>query len=66
MKKTPFTSSQAHDLYKLLEPEIELFLEKENIHWPELVADPTAFTEQEAIETSVELFMTAVRKSLAI
>ena len=61
-----FTSSQAAQVYDLLKPEIELFLDKTNRNWVDLVNDPTAWTEQEIKENSVRLFMSAVRTSLGI
>jgi len=61
-----FTSSQAAQVYDLLEPEIELFLDKTKRDWVDLVDDPTAWTEQEVKENSVKLFMSAVRTSLGI
>ena len=61
-----FTSSQAAQVYDLLEPEIELFLDKTKQEWVDLVDDPTAWTEQEIKENSVRLFMSAVRTSLGI
>jgi len=61
---TELTSTQAAQIYELLQPEIELFLDKNKVDWVSLVDDPTAYTEQEAIETSVKLFMSAVRKHL--
>ena len=60
------TSTQSAQIYELLQPEIELFLDKNNYGWVDLVDDPTAWTQQEAIETSVRLFMSAVRTSLGI
>ena len=60
------TSTQSAEIYELLQPEIELFLDKEKIDPYELVDDPTAWTEQEVKEVSVKLFMSAVRKSLGI
>ena len=60
------TSTQSAQVYELLQPEIELFLDKNNYGWVDLVDDPTSWTEQEAIETSVRLFMSAVRTSLGI
>ena len=63
---TELTSTQSAQVYELLQPEIELFLDKNKYEWVDLVADPTAWTHQEAIETSVKLFMSAVRKSLGI
>ena len=60
------TSTQSAQVYELLQPEIELFLNKNNYGWVDLVDDPTAWTQQEAIETSVRLFMSAVRTSLGI
>ena len=63
---TEFTSTQAFEIYELLQPEIELFLDKEKVDPYELVDDPTAWTEQEVKEVSVKLFMSAVRKSLGI
>jgi len=61
---TELTSTQSAQIYELLQPEIELFLDKNKVDWVSLVDDPTAYTEQEAIETSVKLFMSAVRKHL--
>ncbi len=61
---TELTSTQSAQIYELLQPEIELFLDKNNYGWVDLVDDPTAWTQQEAIETSVRLFMSAVRTSL--
>ena len=61
-----FTSSQAAQVYDLLKPEIELFLDKTNISWVDLIDDPTAWTNQEVKENSVRLFMSAVRTSLGI
>ena len=63
---TELTSTQSAQIYELLQPEIELFLDKNNYGWVDLVDDPTAWTQQEAIETSVKLFMSAVRTSLGI
>ena len=63
---TELTSTQSAQVYKLLQPEIELFLYKENVNPYALVDDPTAWTEQEVKEVSVKLFMSAVRKSLGI
>ena len=63
---TELTSTQSAQVYELLQPEIELFLYKENVNPYELVDDPTAWTEQEVKEVSVKLFMSAVRKSLSI
>ena len=60
------TATQSAQVYELLQPEIELFLDKNNYGWVDLVDDPTAWTQQEAIETSVRLFMSAVRTSLGI
>ena len=60
----PFTSTQSAQLYELLEPEIELYLEKSKIPWTDLVMDPTAYTDQEARETSVKLFYRAIRPQL--
>ena len=60
------TSTQSAHIYELLQPEIELFLYKENVNPYELVDDPIAWTEQEVKEVSVKLFMSAVRKSLGI
>ncbi len=60
------TSTQSAQVYELLQPEIELYLDKNNYGWVDLVDDPTAWTQQEAIETSVRLFMSAVRTSLGI
>ena len=60
------TSTQSAQVYELFQPEIELFLDKNNYGWVDLVDDPTAWTQQEAIETSVRLFMSAVRTSLGI
>ena len=60
------TSTQSAQVYELLQPEIELFLDKNNYGWVDLVDDPTAWTQQEAIEASVRLFMSAVRNSLGI
>ena len=60
------TSTQSAQVYELLQPEIELFLDKNNYGWVDLVDDPSAWTQQEAIETSVRLFMSAVRTSLGI
>tara|TARA_Y100001937_G_C6880882_1_gene224684 strand:+ start:109 stop:303 length:195 start_codon:yes stop_codon:yes gene_type:complete len=60
------SSTQSAQVYELLQPEIELFLDKNNYGWVDLVDDPTAWTQQEAIETSVRLFMSAVRSSLGI
>ena len=62
----PFTSSQAAQVYDLLKPEIELFLDKTKRDWVDLIDDPTAWTEQEIKENSVRLFMSAVRTSLGI
>ena len=66
MVMTELTSTQSAQVYELLQPEIELFLDKNNYGWVDLVDDPTAWTQQEAIETSVRLFMSAVRNSLGI
>lgn len=63
---TELTSEQSAQVYDLLQPEIELFLYKENTDPYELVADPTAWTDEEVKEVSVKLFMSAVRKSLGI
>ena len=63
---TELTSTQSAQIYELLQPEIELFLYKENVNPYKLVDDPTAWTEQEVKEVSVKLFMSAVRKSLGI
>tara|TARA_B100001287_G_C22305016_1_gene354558 strand:- start:7 stop:201 length:195 start_codon:yes stop_codon:yes gene_type:complete len=63
---TELTSTQSVQVYELLQPEIELFLDKNNYKWIDLVDDPTEWTEQEAIKISVRLFMSAVRKSLGI
>ena len=60
------TSTQSAQVYELLQPEIELFLYKENVNPYELVDDPTSWTEQEIKEVSVKLFMSAVRTSLGI
>lgn len=51
-----FTSSESHLLYEMFEPEIEQFLDINNINWTDLVMDPTAYTDQEAKETAVEMF----------
>ena len=63
-KLEPFTSTQAAQLYELLEPEIEMWLDQNKKEWTDLVADPTQFTEQEMKETSVQLFYAAIRQQL--
>lgn len=63
-KLEPFTSTQAAQLYELLEPEIEQWLEQNKKEWTDLVQDPTSYTEQEAKETSVQLFYAAIRQQL--
>ena len=51
-----FTSSGSHLFYEMFEPEIEQFLDDNNIKWTDLVEDPTAYTDQEAKETAVKMF----------
>lgn len=59
------TSTQCHEIYQLMEPEIEQFLEATNTNWWMLVDDPTAYTDQEAKEKAVEMFLMFVRSKLA-
>ena len=63
-KLEPFTSTQAAQLYELLQPEIEMWLDQNRKDWTDLVQDPTHWTEQEAKETSVQLFYAAIRQQL--